>query len=234
MKDNEFQVGFLFNHFPELVFFKTELFTSNADMMLKMARIIQEDDSLTSDKKVFRDIRAGKYKLEDINELLASDGFDFSELSRRSEKLNSSPQEIGGWHVLLSHIEGFRFNRELRGHQDDTNINSYIDFIEAHCLLEHSFIQTARIKDVVDETWVNEIINTWLLTKNIDLFNGDNNTKSDYIISLVLYWTGLYEVLMHIEWGEDNYGKMLIKSIPRIGKGNTLNRSNEVCIVSTL
>jgi len=33
MKDKGFQVGFLFNHFPELVFFKTELFTSNADMI---------------------------------------------------------------------------------------------------------------------------------------------------------------------------------------------------------
>jgi len=227
MKDKGFQKGILFNHYPELVFFATELFSSNADMLLKTSRFITKDNSLTSDLQVFRDIRADELDLNKIKELYRSK-IPIENIQIEIDKFNINPGEIGGWYVLLSQLIGYK--ESIKRFDDTTETLEYLVFLEAHCLLERSFINEARKMPDLNKSWVNEKLSSWLLLDEVDLIDGSEEDKAEYFISLVLYWTALYEVLMHIEWKDENYSQMLLMSLPKLNKNQSLSRSNEVLL----
>jgi hypothetical protein len=227
MKNKGFQKGILFNHYPELVFFATELFSSNAEMFLKTARFITKDNSLTSDLQIFRDIRANESDLTKIKEFLSSK-IPIENISAEIDKFNIAPNEIGGWYVLLSQIVGFK--QGISRFEEIDEALEYLGFLEAHCLLERSFLSEARQMPNLSKSWVNEIISSWLLIDEIDLLDGSKEEKVEYLISIILYWTALYEVLMHIEWQDENYSRMLLKSLPTTDKNQNLCRSNEVLL----
>ena len=227
MKDNGFQKGILFNHYPQLVFFATELFSSNADMLLKTVRFITKDNSLTSDLQVFRNIRADEPDLNKIKELYPSK-IPIDNIEAEIDKFNITPNEIGGWFVLLSQLIGYKESIKRFDDTDETLV--YLDFLEAHCLLERSFFSEMSQMPNLSKSWVNEKVSSWLLIAEIDLLDGPKEGKAEYFISLILYWTALYEVLMHIEWQDENYSGMLLKSLPILDKNQKLCRSNEVLL----
>lgn len=227
MKDNGFQKGILFNHYPQLVFFATELFSSNADMLLKTARFITKDSSFTSDLQVFRNIRADEPDLNKIKELYSSK-VPIDSIEAEIDKFNITPNEIGGWFVLLSQLVGYKESIKRFDNTDETL--GYLDFLEAHCLLERSLLNDAKKMPKLCKAWINKKLTSWLIIGEIDLIDGTEEEKVEYFISLILYWTALYEVLMHVEWEDENYSHMLLKSLPTLDKNQKICRSNEVLL----
>jgi hypothetical protein len=228
MKNKVLQKGILFNNYPALVFFATELFSSNADMFLKTARFITKDNSLTSDLQIFRDIRADEPDLNKIKELYSSN-ISIESIQTEIDKFNIAPNEIGGWYVLLCQLIGYRESIKKSDNTDETL--EYVNFLENHCLLERSFFSEVSQMPNLNQAWVNEKVSSWLLIDKVDLLDGPEEGKIEYFISLILYWTALYEVLMHIEWQDENYSRMLLlKSLPILDKNQKLCRSNEVLL----
>lgn len=196
-------------------------------MFLKTARFITKDNRLTSDLQIFRDIRADKPDLNKIKDIFSSK-IPMENMEVEIDKFNITPNEIGGWYVLLTQLVGYK--ESIKRFDDTDETLNYLDFLEAHCLLERSFFSDARQMPNLNKAWINEKVSSWLLIDKIDLLDGPKEEKVEYFISLVLYWTALYEVLMHVEWQDENYSNMLLKSLPILGKSQSLCRSNEVLL----
>ncbi len=232
MKDKGFQRGILFNHFAEFLFFSTELFDSNADMLLKTARFITGDNRLTSDKQIFRNIREGEYDLADLKELFSGTKFDADKYLKEIEKYDAEPEEIGGWYVLLSQVIGFKMRLEELQHfefeEDLSKEIRYLEFLIEHCLLERSFFADALKLDALDNEWINEKIYLWLGVESINLSSPNHEDKVQYMLSIILYWTALFAVYLELEWKDEKIAALLEKSLPHVNSKGELCRSNEV------
>jgi|GEM_PF-3392957 len=236
MKDKGFQKGILFNHFPELLFFATELFDSNSDMLLKAARFITGDKALTSDKQIFRDIRKGEPDIADIKELFASTGFDAEKYTKEIEIYSIEPKEIGGWYVLLCLATGSKLRLQKRQKtepkEDFNDRINYLNFLIEHCLLERKFFAETLKMDKLDNRWISDKIAVWLGIESVDLSASSQADKVQYLLSMILYWTALFDVYLQIEWKDKNIAKMLGLSLPRLNSKGKLCRSNEVFLES--
>lgn len=232
MKDKGFQKGILFNHFPEFLFFATELFNSNADMLLKAARFITGDTKLTSDKQIFRNIRKGEPDIADIKELFAGSRLDVEKYINEIKKYDVEPKEIGGWYVLLSQITGVKLRlqerQQIEPEEDFSDGINYLNFLIEHSLLERSFFAEPLKMDELDYKWVSDKIALWLDIESIDLSKSDSKDKVQYMLSIILYWTALFTVYLQIEWQDKDIAKVLEKSLPSVNLKGELCRSNEM------
>jgi hypothetical protein len=234
MKSNLLQRGILFNNYSELVFFATKLFKSDADMMLQVFRFMKGDDSkaITSDLQIFRDIRSGEAEVTDLINLF---GEYSPELKALMEQLESQPivlNEIGGWYILMNQLVGFKESAKKQITESNDKVLPYIDFLLAHCDLERSFLSNFTDNEKSNKAHTNRIINKWLLTDNLDIFSENKHETYEYLISIVLYWTALFEVYMHQEWGKENTTNLFVKYLPDLDSNNSIVRSNERCLIS--
>lgn len=233
MKHKGFQRGLIFNHYPEFMFFATGLFKSDAHMMLEFARLLKQDNSITSDQQIFRDLRNDQYKPDELLDYLDNDNQKLKEAMLSNPLLSEDPKNIGGWYVLASQIYGLSQNCE------DKDILEYLNFLQALCSVDKQLIiQQRKMAEDVDFKIINEAINLWLDTDNLDFSNPTDETKAKYLIAIILHWGALYENLMVIEWGEptsnSGYDSFIIKCLPEIEKKGRnkgkLKRTNAVLL----
>jgi hypothetical protein len=233
MKHNGFQRGLIFNHYPEFMFFATGLFKSDAHMMLEFARLLKQDKSITSDQQMFRNLRNDEYKPEELLDYLDNDNEKLKEAMLSNPLLSEDPKNIGGWYVLASQIYGLGQNC------DDEDILKYLSFLEALCSVDKQYIlQQRNMAQDVNFDVINNAIKLWLKTDKLDFSNPTDETKTKYLIAIILHWGALYENLMVIEWGEptsnSGYDSFIIKCLPEIerkgrNKGK-LKRTNAVLL----
>jgi hypothetical protein len=227
MRHQGFQLGIIFNHFPEFMFFTAKIFSSEADYFLKISRFISKDPTISADQQIFRDVRKGDLDEGQLQTYFSSLGIDLSQIPAFSELTNEDPKNIGGWFILKSIVEGFRPKCE------DDNISKYLDFVITLCNIDKQFISKARgMAPVIDFPFLNQTISDWLPTVELDFENVTDTAKASYLISLVLHWAAIYENFLTIEFGEPDgehgYESLIAKCLPRVNEKGVLERSNSV------
>jgi len=218
MRHKGFQVGLLFNHLPEIVFFATNLFSSDTDLLVKMSRKIKKDENITRDHQIFR--RAAKKELspEDLATYFSPDNPDFVEQFNFLEDYDFDLKCLGAWFILLSQVRGFK----LSLNPEDVEISNYLTFLEDLCLLEYNFIKSNKGKNDFDKT--NAFLTSWLNCTPFESNEPKLETRAKYMICLVMHWAALFEKLLEIEYCEveEGYNSILIKSLPKVcDKGKT-------------
>lgn len=230
MKLKGFQNGLIFKHFPEFMFFATGFFKSDAHMMLQFARLAHEDKSITSDKKIFRDFRENKCTPEQLADYLSGDNEKLKDLMLSSLLLIEDPKNIGGWYVLANLVYGFKQSIEHEG------ILNYLSFVEELCFVDKKYIiQQQEVSRSVDLDTINDAINLWLDTGEIDITSPTDETKTKCLVALVLHWAALYESFLFVQFRAlttnncDCYS-LFLDCLPTIGANGKLKRSNSVLL----
>lgn len=218
MRHKGFQVGLLFNHLPEIVFFATNLFSSDTDLLVKMSRKIKKDENITRDHQIFRKAAKKELSPEELATYFSPDNPDFVERFNFLKDNDFDLKNLGAWFILLSQIRGFK----LSLNPEDIEISNYLTFLEDFCLLEYNFIKSNKGKNDFDKT--NAFLTNWLNCTPFESNEPKLETRAKYMICLVMHWAALFEKLLEIEYceAEEGYNSILIKSLPKICiKGTT-------------
>ena len=220
MRHKGFQVGLLFNHLPEIVFFATNLFSSDTDLLVKMSRKIKKDENITRDHQIFRNAAKKELSPEDLATYFSHDIPNFIEQFNVLKDYDFDLKCLGSWFILLSQIKGFKLSLNSK----DVDISNYLMFLEELCLLEYNFIKSNEGKN--DFYKVNTFLTTWLSCAPFESNEPKLETWAKYMICLVMHWAALFEKLLEIECceAEKVYNSILIKSLPKIkicNKGKT-------------
>lgn len=77
MIEQEFNYGLLFNQVPKILFTSFNQVNSFSDMVVKLARIVREDESITHDQQIFRKIRNESINIDELNEYLDIESLGF-------------------------------------------------------------------------------------------------------------------------------------------------------------
>lgn len=158
MREKGLQVGLLFNHLPELIFFATGLFRSEADYLVKMSQKITGNPNITRDHQIFRNAANKKLEADQLSEYWSSNNPEFKALFKSIQEENAfDMRHLGGWFFLFCSIKGFKKN-----HRPDESgeLMQYLMFIEEHCLLEHETIKKNQV--FLSHTALNNFLSIWL------------------------------------------------------------------------
>ncbi|WP_448213520.1 hypothetical protein [Colwellia sp. MEBiC06753] len=218
MRNKGFQTGLLFNHLPEIVFFATNLFSSDTDLLVKMSRKIKKDESITRDHQFFRKAANNELSPEELANYFLPENSAFAERFNILTEHDFDVSCIGAWFILLSQVNGFR----LSLNSDDKELSNYLAFIEGLCLVEYQFIKAHKGNNDFGE--VNEFLTSWLKCSAFESLEPKQETKAKYLICLVMHWAALFEKLLEIEYqdAEEGYKSILVNSLPKIrSKKNT-------------
>lgn len=214
MRDKGFQVGLLFNHLPELVYFATNFFASETDLLLKVTQRAKNDSNITRDHQFFRKAANKELSAEELSNYLAPGKNALADLFDNLQKdYEVDVKHIGGWFILLSQIKGFKVNLKSRGEEKLIN---YLNFVEELCLLEYNFIKENQGKNNVD--FSNQFLTSWLNCEPLSVVDPTKSNQAQYLISIVMHWAALFEKLLEIEYedSEQGYHSIIVKSLPSI------------------
>lgn len=214
MRDKGFQVGLLFNHLPELVYFATNLFASEADFLVKISQKAKNDPNITRDHQLFRKAANKELSAEELANYLAPGNKELADLfDNLQNDYDIDVKHIGGWFILLSQIKGFKLNLKSRGEE---KLTKYLTFIEEMCLLEYNFIKENQGKNNVE--FSNQFLTTWLECEPLSVIEPTKNNQAQYLISMVMHWAALFEKFLEIDYeeSEDGYHSIIVKSLPSI------------------
>ncbi|PHI39162.1 hypothetical protein CBQ28_01175 [Pseudoalteromonas sp. GCY] len=223
----QFNLGFIFNQLPNLLAKGMNCFTSESDLLVKLARELRQDPSITHDRSIFRKIRNSETNDKLTNELV--EFLDFN-----GKMLPMTPIEeidlktLGAWFLVDSMVNGFKANRF---YSSDTD-NKYFDFIHAHCELEQTLItELFHHKDV---TQINSNIQKWLLTE-IKFPVPSVEERASYFSKLTMYVCALIELGLEA-LNESDVNSILNKVLPRheiTKKDHLLIPSSEILLEKT-
>ncbi|KPW04933.1 hypothetical protein [Pseudoalteromonas sp. P1-8] len=223
MIHEQYNLGFIFNQLPNLLAKGMNCFTSESDLLVKLARELRQDHSITHDKSIFRKIRNSEANDELTNELV--EFLDFN-----GKMIPTTPikeidfKTVGAWFLVDSMVNGFKANRQYRS---ETR-NNYFDFIHAHCELEQTLIsELLHHKDV---TQINSNLQNWLLTK-ITFPEPSVEERASYVSNLTMYVCALIELGLEA-LSETDVNSILNKVLPRheITKQGLLIHSSEILL----
>ncbi|MDB2373637.1 hypothetical protein N9W11_03675 [Psychrosphaera haliotis] len=222
---NIYQQGILFNHLPELLLFKSKMFASDTDFLLKTAQFKMPNNNITRDHQFFRNAAKGELSLDGLFQY-----FDMKAVPNNLKQDNEVDlQSVGGWHFLISLLAGFQstLDNEL-----DADLNIYLNFVKSICELDKQMIESLLKTKNVDVA--NNCVSEWLVLKEFDFLSLSKEQKAEYSISLVLFWAGLYEKYLKIEYSNssDPYQPKMTKYLPKLKSGN-LQFSTE-CMLCTV
>jgi hypothetical protein len=232
MKHKGFHRGLVFNHFPELMFYKTGFFKSYGHLILQVDRSAKNDNGITSDKKFFRDLRENKLSPNElVDYLLVGDYEEYKDEIVNDSLLTEDSETIGGWHVLASLVSGFKLTVKHR------DIFIYLGFLEALCLVDKQFIvqqqETARSASIDPS---NDAIKLWLEIDYLDITHTTDESGEKYLIALVLHCVALYEkfLFVHVRaLTSDNhcyFDSLFLDCLPTIDSNGKLKRSISVLL----
>lgn len=234
MRDKGFQVGLLFNHLPELVYFATNLFASEADFLVKLSQKVKKDPNITRDHQIFR--KAAKKELlpDELFHYLALNNTGLPEIYQNiQDEYDIETKHIGGWYILLSQVKGFKLG--LIQTDIDEELIKYLSFIEELCLLEYKIIKDS--KNNKDLSIPNEFISMWLDCDPLFISEPTKANQAQYLIAMVMHWAALFEKLLEIEYSdcEESYHSIIIKSLPSVSKKKDVHYfhpSTEIFIIN--
>lgn len=181
--------GVLFNKIRALLLEAINGATSESDLMVKLARKVKKDPSITHDHQVFRKFRKGINTTEDVVEYLS--------LSLPANYPNVNDYDnnsLGEWFV----VKGIIFSLS-QNFTDSKPLNDFWRYLDAHCDLEYRLILDSKTK--VGESILQEYIRSWLLVEDF-AFEAENRDKiASYMIRLVMYWAANLELYLTLEYG---------------------------------
>jgi len=216
MRDKGLQVGLLFNHLPELIFFATGLFRSEADYLVKMSQKITGNPNITRDHQIFRNAANKKLEADELSEYWSSNNPELGELFESIEdEYAFDKRHLGGWSFLFCCIKGFkRSNRPA----EDGELMQYLTFIEEHCLLEHETIKKSQM--FRSPTALNDFLSIWLYCGPVVFENSNKSNKAEYLITMVMYWAALFEKFLEIVYldRDEGYRSVIMKTLPKSSK----------------
>lgn len=216
MRDKGFQIGLLFNHLPELVYFATNLFASEADFLVKLSQKAKKDPNITRDHQIFRKAAKKELSVDELSNYLITDNKELTELFQNiQDEYAIDPKYMGAWYVLLTHIIGFKLG--LKSPVDEELIK-YLTFIEELCLLEYRTIkENKKNKDLIAS---NEFLSTWLDCEPLSIKEPTKANQAQYLISMVMHWAALFEKLLEIDYANNDEGfpSIAMKSLPTVSQ----------------
>jgi len=213
MYDPTSNAGLMFNQFPKLALTASNVISSESDLLVKMARGLRNDSSITHDHQFFRKFRAGDCDLQMFadyfgNELLQD---------TQNEMLDIDPKHLGAWFQVRQLVRGFRGSLD----PDDELLN-YWQFLIAHTEVEYCFIKQNYGSD--DFSGLSDYMSEWLLVDDWSLNNVTPQKNTQYIIHMVMYWAALYELFLEENFTTKDHS-ILSKCLP------TLNAKTESSLV---
>ncbi|WP_100915181.1 hypothetical protein [Pseudoalteromonas spongiae] len=206
MIHQQLNLGYIFNQLPNLLTKGLNCFTSESDLLVKLARIHRQDPSITHDQNLFRKIRSSEANDEITDELSKFLNFD-------ENMLYSTPIEdidlktVGAWFLVDSMVNGFKSNRFCK----NETASNYFDFIHAHCKLEQSLITEQLIEK--DVTKINSYLEKWLHTK-VEFPNPSVEEHSSYVSNFTMYVCALIELGLEV-LNETDINSKLNEVLPR-------------------
>lgn len=216
MYDQFTNSGLLFNQLPKLVLTATKAIKSESDLLVKVARGVKNDPSITHDHQFFRLFRAEGMDIDRFTKYFGQD-----HASLMLEQISDiNPAHLGAWFQVKQIVKGFKTSF------DPTNdLGSYWLFLESHTEVEHCFIKKHYGTDSFDQITV--YLNDWLL---VDTFCPTKPTKlqaTHYLIHMVMYWGALYELFLEEYCGSVEHS-ILKKCLPLVDKKKKLVHSSGI------
>lgn len=206
MIHQQLNLGYIFNQLPNLLTKGLNCFTSESDLLVKLARIHKQNPSITHDQNLFRKIRNSEANDEITNELVEFLDFNGKMLPTTSIE-EFDLKTIGAWFLVDSIVDGFKANKFYKSETD----NKYFDFIHAHCELEQTFITDLLLQK--DVTQINSYLEKWLLTK-IKFPEPSVEERASYVSNLTMYVCALIELGLEA-LNESDVNSILNKVLPR-------------------
>lgn len=220
-------LGIIFSLLPELYFYSIGEKSSLSAQLLKIARVVKNDDQITSDHAFFRHLRTQDFTAEDFSQYFQ--GVIPEEVLQSFNQISSSmiDKTPGSWMFLDSAINGYKLSSTFK-HEF-----KYLDFILAHIaeeveILDSIFKAYPEKREDVAKEYIKEFY-------KIELPTSDPDFIFHYLISLVCYWGALLEGYLHIAENEEkseniegNIKSILNEGLPTIEeKSGKLVRTTE-------
>lgn len=208
MFDRDANAGILFNQFPRLLLQSTKDIKSDSDFLVKLARAIKGDESITHDHQLFRKARADSLSEQDLINYFHDISFDFS---LQKELLSGvDNKHLGGWFIVKCMIYGFKQAAHANGNK---SLDSYCDFVETLCETEHQFIQQTYGKTEGLEL-ASDFLSKWLLLSDINFNKPSTDQMAVYMIHLVMHWAAIFELFLTL-WFGNAYDSVLELTLPK-------------------
>ena len=224
MIHQQLNLGYIFYQLPNLLMKGLNCFTSESDLLVKLARIHKQDPSITHDKSIFRKIRNSE-----ANDDLAYELAEFLDVD--GKRLHTTPIEeidlktLGAWFLVESMVNGFKAKRLCKS---DT-ANKFFDFIHAHCELEQTLI--SELLHHEDITQINSYLEKWLLTK-IRFPEPSIEERTSYVTNSTMYVCALIELGLEV-LNDTDVNSKLNQVLPRYEikkQGHLLIPSSEILL----
>jgi hypothetical protein len=192
MYDDASNVGVLFNQLPRLFLQATNEIQSDADCLVKAARLITGNDLITSDHQLFRRMRENPASVDQeafLNRYLPNRP-DLKATFEQSLSELESTSFYGAWFCVKQQVMGIE-QRLAKVVDISPSERDYFQFIYAHVEQEKHFIQS--LAESQDTSQLKGILKDWLM---IEMPTDPHNAKEacEYTTCLVLYWAALLEL----------------------------------------
>ena len=213
-------IGLMFHGLPRLLIDASKLIESEADFIVKCARLFTGKDTYTHDQQLFRNIRAGTSTVDDVVNF-------FTHLPHKKKPVFSWQPEyqkgdiVGDWIIIRSWVSGFRHALD----EEDKDIKDILLFIEEHCEAERAFLR--ECKKGASREALYQYISIWL-TVNQEVME-ENSLKADitFLTRITLYWCIVLEKIAAI-WIHQEKPKLINSIMPTLDKDKSeFSHSNE-------
>jgi len=197
-------IGIIFVGLPRLLLEASNLVESESDYLVKCARAMTGDSSITHDQQIFRDIRTGTASFEDVMDYLGrlalKKAIDFDQFHKAHKN-----EVFGDWYLIKAYVQGML--KSVSGKHED--IEGMLKFIMAHCEVERLFLR--ELRKTSSREAAEQYISNWLDISHTVLLKRNVEANITFHVRFTLYWTAILEKITAIWIKESNLN--LLKSI---------------------
>ncbi|MGF1708893.1 hypothetical protein [Enterovibrio baiacu] len=221
MLDEYTNAGLLFNQFPKLLLTSTKAVKSESDLLVKMARIVRQDESITHDHQFFRNFRNEGFNDESFFQYFGAEWREkFEHFSEGVE-----PAHTYAWFHVKTTIAAFK-----NGFGSAGELKYFWPFIDAHTEVEHQFVKENYGSD--DLSNIPPYLKKWLLVERINLSEPSLEEGATYLIHMVMYWGALFELFLETDTNSTEHSILDLCLPSYDSKKEMLSPSTEAVLIA--
>ncbi|OEE47973.1 hypothetical protein A1OS_23705 [Enterovibrio norvegicus] len=185
MLDEYTNAGLLFNQLPKLLLTSTKAVKSESDLLVKMARVVRQDESITHDHQFFRNFRNEGFNAESFFQYFGA------EWREKIEYFNEGvdPAHVFAWFHVKTAIAQLRISFD-----SDDELDDFWEFIDSHTEIEHQFAKENYGSEGFSN--MSSYLKEWLLVERINPSEPSLEEGATYSIHMVMYWGALFELFL--------------------------------------
>lgn len=201
-------IGIIFVGLPRLLLEASNLVESESDYLVKCARSMTGDNSITHDQQIFRDIRKGTASFEDVknylDRLVLKKDINFNQCPK-----SHKDDVMGDWYLIKSCVHGMLESASGK-HKDIADI---LKFVMTHCEVERLFLR--EMSQTPSRSAAVQYISNWLGIEHMMLLKRTVKANITFYVRFTLYWTTILEKIAST-WIEESNPKFLKSIMPTL------------------